>query len=282
MEENKNIEPEQPAENMTEEIIFSEQTITEPTAQQTKEMETHAQHLHHAPGKKFRHYLYEFLMLFLAVFCGFLAEYQLEHKIEKEKGYQYIQLFYEDLKTDTANFEKVLVSYKYKLSNLAGMYPCFDKITNNGSSPDCLQNLFNNSDAFPDLVYTDRTLQQLKNAGGIRLLKQPDADSILLYDNMLRLFKTSETTMFQETQAGIRNTLYSLTNFRAVTEINEKKVVAGNISLLYPESNPLLNRYFNQLKIYVSVCKSNYYDITDLKLKATSLIKYFRMKYHFE
>jgi hypothetical protein len=29
-------------------------------------------------------------MLFLAVFCGFLAEYQLEHKIEKERGRQYL------------------------------------------------------------------------------------------------------------------------------------------------------------------------------------------------
>ena len=41
-------------------------------------------------------------MLFLAVFCGFLAEYQLEHKIEKESGKQYIQSVYEDLKEDTA------------------------------------------------------------------------------------------------------------------------------------------------------------------------------------
>ncbi len=36
-------------------------------------------------------------MLFLAVFWGFLAEYQLEHKIEKE----YIQSMDEDLKNDT-------------------------------------------------------------------------------------------------------------------------------------------------------------------------------------
>ena len=34
-------------------------------------------------GKKWTHYFWEFLMLFLAVFCGFLAEYQLEHTIEK-------------------------------------------------------------------------------------------------------------------------------------------------------------------------------------------------------
>jgi hypothetical protein len=44
----------------------------------------------------------EFLMLFLAVFCGFLAEYQLEHKIEKDKEKQYMQSFIYDLQNDTA------------------------------------------------------------------------------------------------------------------------------------------------------------------------------------
>ena len=47
-------------------------------------MEVH-QHTH-TPRKKWTHYLWEFLMLFLAVFCGFLAEYQLEHKIEKDRA----------------------------------------------------------------------------------------------------------------------------------------------------------------------------------------------------
>ncbi len=44
-------------------------------------MEVHA-HTHTA-RKKWTDYFWEFLMLFLAVFCGFLAEYQLEHKIER-------------------------------------------------------------------------------------------------------------------------------------------------------------------------------------------------------
>jgi len=43
-------------------------------------MEVHA-HSHTVPiaigRKKWTHYFWEFLMLFLAVFCGFLAEYQL-------------------------------------------------------------------------------------------------------------------------------------------------------------------------------------------------------------
>jgi hypothetical protein len=55
---------------------------------QSQPMEVH--HHSHTSRKKWTHYFWEFLMLFLAVFCGFLAEYQLEHKIEKDKEWQYI------------------------------------------------------------------------------------------------------------------------------------------------------------------------------------------------
>ena len=42
----------------------------------------------HTPRKKWHHYFWEFFMMFLAVFCGFLAEnfreYSLEHKRERK------------------------------------------------------------------------------------------------------------------------------------------------------------------------------------------------------
>ena len=52
------------------------------------DMEVH--HHAHDPAaphhqKNWKSYFWEFLMLFLAVFCGFLAEYQLEHKIERDR-----------------------------------------------------------------------------------------------------------------------------------------------------------------------------------------------------
>ena len=68
-------------------------------------MEVHAHS--HTPRKKWTHYFWEFLMLFLAVFCGFLAEYQLEHKIERDREKQYIQSLMNDLKTDVVNIEVV-------------------------------------------------------------------------------------------------------------------------------------------------------------------------------
>ena len=59
-------------------------------------MEVHA-HTHTA-RKKWTHYFWEFLMLFLAVFCGFLAEYKLEHVIEHQREKVYIKSMVEDLK----------------------------------------------------------------------------------------------------------------------------------------------------------------------------------------
>jgi len=50
-------------------------------------------------------------MLFLAVFCGFLAEYKLEHLIEKRKEKQIISALYSDLKKDTANLGDIIYRY---------------------------------------------------------------------------------------------------------------------------------------------------------------------------
>ncbi|MBK7679893.1 MAG: hypothetical protein IPJ29_10910 [Chitinophagaceae bacterium] len=89
-------------------------------------MEVHAHT--HTPRKKWTHYFWEFLMLFLAVFCGFLAEYQLEHKIEKEKGKQYIRSFYNDLKTDTVEFAILINKYENKKNAFSERNECFDSM----------------------------------------------------------------------------------------------------------------------------------------------------------
>jgi len=65
-------------------------------------METHAHHLHKAPGKGFRHYLFEFLMLFLAVTLGFFVENQREHYVEHQRAKIYAMNLHEELGIDTA------------------------------------------------------------------------------------------------------------------------------------------------------------------------------------
>jgi hypothetical protein len=48
-------------------------------------MEVHVHDLHKVPGHGWKHYIFEFLMLFLAVFFGFPAENQREHMAEHQK-----------------------------------------------------------------------------------------------------------------------------------------------------------------------------------------------------
>src|SRR5262245_63522466 len=79
-------------------------------------MEVH--HHSHTERKKWTHYLWEFLMLFLAVFCGFLAENQREHFVEHRQEKQYMKLMMEDLVNDTIQLQKSLADIGSSVSNI--------------------------------------------------------------------------------------------------------------------------------------------------------------------
>jgi len=121
-------------------------------------MEVHA-HTHTA-RKKWTHYFWEFLMLFLAVFCGFLAEYQLEHKIEKDREKIYIQNMLEDLEADTSIYSD------YASRNII----IFDLIDT----------------MIQQLEPVKRTYEQMKSSGHLRLIvKRQVAESVSSYYNSL-------------------------------------------------------------------------------------------------
>ncbi len=69
-------------------------------------MEVH--HHSHSSRKKWTHYFWEFLMLFLAVTLGFFVENQREHYVEGIREKKYIQSLVADLMSDTASFSYVL------------------------------------------------------------------------------------------------------------------------------------------------------------------------------
>src|SRR5215813_10640979 len=68
-------------------------------------MESHAHHIHKAPGQGWKHYFFEFLMLFLAVFAGFLAENQREHIVEQQREKKFARRLLSDLRQDSIFFE---------------------------------------------------------------------------------------------------------------------------------------------------------------------------------
>jgi hypothetical protein len=90
-----------------------EQPLTSSLKPSTLEnMEVH-HHSHESHGKKnWKSYFWEFLMLFLAVLCGFFAEYQLEHKIERDRARQFLQSMLVDVRTNIKNLDSLLYQDK--------------------------------------------------------------------------------------------------------------------------------------------------------------------------
>ncbi|HMF72141.1 MAG TPA: hypothetical protein VK616_11745 [Flavitalea sp.] len=260
--------------------------------QETEHMEVH--HHSHSHGRKnWKSYFWEFLMLFLAVFCGFLAEYYLEHRIEKERGKQFIESFYEDLKKDTARTTFYTGFDEEKIKGLNNLGSCYDAIFKNVNDAWCLNNVIKHTAINRPFMRTDRTLKQLANAGGFRLLNKEDTDSILSYDKDFNNFQDFQSTIFQEAQNNVRNTLNTLANFKAneqmfrpqlgkmitVENFNREEVTAP---LLFSTDKNMLNKYFNELQLYYRVTYNHKRMLLDLKEKQILLIEYFKNKYHFE
>lgn len=220
-------------------------------------------------------------MLFLAVFCGFLAEYLLEHKIERERGTQYVESFVEDLKSDTARFSRTLNSYEKLKSQLNKLYECYDSILHDQNPTSSLINIIDATNGFADLIYTDRTLEQLKNAGGLRLLKKEDADSIIKYDAFLRYVLRTESTSMQPKASQVRNTRNEVFVFTKIMDttfgLNKKLPVKLEV---VTDDRKLLNKFFMEVLVYRGVSEYMSILIKQLRRRAVSLIEYYNQKHH--
>ena len=144
-------------------------------------MEVHAHT--HTPRKKWTHYFWEFLMLFLAVFCGFLAEYKLEHMIENQREHKFMQSFVGDLERDTAFLNASFSLKEQRVLAIDSIFNFFEKNTNAAEVPANVHNHIRRALWDRHLRRNSGTIDQLKNSGGLRLIRKKNVvDSIADYD----------------------------------------------------------------------------------------------------
>jgi hypothetical protein len=93
-------------------------------------METHAQELHKAPSHGWKHYLFEFFMLFLAVFCGFLAENLREQQADHSREKEYMESLLSNLSADTASFKRAFPSKAGRAGAIDTMFIFFNTHSN--------------------------------------------------------------------------------------------------------------------------------------------------------
>lgn len=149
--------------------------------QETENMEVH-HHTHPTHEKKtWKDYFWEFLMLFLAVFCGFLAEYQLEHKIERERAGELAKNFYEELKNDSITAQLKVQNRLKQETALKDIVQYFkDSSLTHVSKKFVLDFEYGVSFRTPT-VFEPRTimLEQLKNSGSLRYFKNEELQRLI-------------------------------------------------------------------------------------------------------
>jgi hypothetical protein len=164
--------------------------------QDTKLRESKDSKQYRASSKKFRHYFFEFLMLFLAVFCGFFADNLREQLQEQQREKEYINSIVEDIKSDTLNSNRTLLQLNRIKSGI-------DSVLNLLISPEIVDNsndaytLWTESLGLEVFVSNDRTIQQLKSSGELRLIRNKAvSDSIMKYDQTLKKYYTQSDLMY--------------------------------------------------------------------------------------
>lgn len=243
-------------------------------------MEVH--HHSHTPRKKWTHYFWEFLMLFLAVFCGFLAENQREHYIEKKREKQYMFSLIKDLEQDIESIDNVINGKKVGILWIDSLFQLLG-VGDFSTNTSHIYYLGRVSSLRGYFYSSDGTLQQLRNAGGFRLVQKREiVDSLQGYENLCRTIAAAQD--LEETELRdykeIASRIFDARIFEAM--MDERGTVHS------PEGNPTLvgtsSVDINNLLIKIHYAKRSKISITNmlqrLHKKAINLIALIKIEYH--
>lgn len=246
-------------------------------------MEVHAHT--HTPRKKWTHYLWEFLMLFLAVFCGFLAENQREHMIEHNREKQYMQSLLNDLAADTAMIHVAIPRKEGRIKAIDTVFNFFKVNPNAKTISGRLFRTIRRTNFDARFVRNNITINQLKNAGGMRLVRKKQiADSIASYD-----FLCESTELYNElyvinSQVGNRQfeKLFNASDMLTLYIENAGPAIVANV----PDSIVLgihitgLNEQLNFMMLEKAYARQEIERYTQLEKRAINLMQLVKKEYH--
>ena len=244
-------------------------------------MEVH-QHTH-TPRKKWTHYFWEFLMLFLAVLAGFFAENLREHYIEAKREKQYIQSLVADLRDDTRLLNEGIEfqSSKIKMMDSLIKFLNYPEILKKDLSQ--FYYLARVGPRTRPFANNSRTYDQLKSSGNFRLITDLEVSNrIMSYYEEFPYLHQMEDIYYQEFDDY---KMYAVRIFDPLSLIafeNNDGIV--NRHTEYPivvNNDPTLMKHISVYAIYMKGSRRLILEIeNDIRRKSEELIKYLEQKYH--
>lgn len=220
-------------------------------------------------------------MLFLAVFCGFLAENQREHMIEHRREKQFMSSLLSDLAADTteirASAKKAVLTLQYQDSVFLYVY--------NHKRADFVSAHFSDSLsqyalARLAIVFNDVTAMQLKNAGNWRLIrKQNVSRKIALYWNEQENVRISldRYLLYRDRGRELEERLFAFYEF----DLAYARRIQGPSKIRIIQTTPILWEQYLNIISHTHVTAEQYLKKLDSQLEmAKELIGLLRDEYH--
>jgi hypothetical protein len=250
-------------------------------------MEVH--HHSHTPRKKWTHYFWEFMMLFLAVTLGFFVENQREHFIEHKREKAYVRSLVEDLKRDTASIDQAAILR----INIRAMVDSLIMLLKAKSPQQSGGHIYYLARKIPysdgRFNFNTKTFEQLKSSGNLRLIRR------------MEILDTISDYYFDAANAATRGPLdMNFENRRDLYLSLHKLFDASVFHQMMDSINPLVfyepttNPPFvtNDPAVINEICMRFHFiygthrvimmDNERLKKKATSLIRLLQEEYHLD
>ena len=271
------IPPDETPPTVDTEIIKSIQ------ATETMEVHKHPHHITHK--KKWGEYLLEFLMLFLAVFLGFVAENIREHKVEREKEKEYIESLIADLKSDQQVLAQHILHVKSGLSMTDSMLVLLNSPSLVSANTDQLYYFARLAPRLKPLAINNRTLEQLKNSGNFRLIRNLEASTKIMnyYEKLplIHLLESINETEFTEYKKVAAKIFDPNVFLQMEDENGDIKKIVGH-PLLRNRDNELLQE-LSAFAVYMHGTKKTVINTdNDFKIEGAELMEYLRNEYHLE
>ncbi len=241
-------------------------------------MEVHA-HTHTA-RKKWTHYFWEFLMLFLAVLCGFLAENIREHRVEHKRAKQFALSLLNDLKEDTAALNTV-IGYGNK------KFDAVDSLVGQLEQP---------IDKWNDiLIYTYQgfagrtrpfrpnsgTYEQMKASGSLRYFNQHLTDLLNQYDVQAKRTAVRED-IHQNYASNLLNPfVLHVLDIRSVIQIQDGKSPAYPMVFRKTDKETIA-LWINYATVTQSTQQRTVVEYNTMLEKAKHLITALKIEYHLD
>lgn len=225
-------------------------------------------------------------MLFLAVFCGFLAEYQLEHIIEHQRERQYMQSIIYDLENDTLNLKTGFPLKDQRVKAIDSVFSFFESNPHPETIPGSVFRQMFRTIWDKHHRRNTATNDQLRNAGGMRLIrKKIVADSIAAYDlQWQRAEYWREVYITRQEKA--MNLLHQIFNAADLVPFYKKQtdaapIVPNTYDSLKIQFYPVpLNEYLNFLYDQKITTRQDSRAYQALKKSAERLIDMIKKEYH--